>query len=272
MLELEHRFRVVDAHAQLVPDEESVSARGRAISPENLEREMLQAGVVQSVVFPAPDPEGGAYLRANNAVARLSVERPFAAFARIDGPNRPETGVMARLRNTVARRSDRHTSPEDIEQYAYDARFHGFKLDPPRDGIPDADVLAQLEDVTLPVLVHGGERFPPEEIERTLLGRSFPVIIAHFGGHPLRRELMDETIDLLEDHDNCYLETSLVRYRAQLERAFLEHPGRILFGSGAPATHPNVAIMEILTLDVSEDAMRKVFTKNATRVIDGLSA
>jgi predicted TIM-barrel fold metal-dependent hydrolase len=52
----------------------------------------------------------------------------------------------------------------------------------------------------------------------------------------------------------------------------MEHPDRVLFGSGAPASHPNVAIMEILTLDVPEDAMRKVFTNNPERVIDELGA
>ena len=44
-------------------------------------------------------------------------------------------------------------------------------------------------------------------------------------------------------------------------------PDRVLFGSGSPSSHPNVAVMEILTLDVPEDAMRKVFDKNARRVL-----
>ncbi len=56
MLELEHRFCVVDVHSRL-PVEEPVTARGRAISPEKLEREMHQAGVVVTVVFPGP-PSG----------------------------------------------------------------------------------------------------------------------------------------------------------------------------------------------------------------------
>jgi len=55
-----------------------------------------------------------------------------------------------------------------------------------------------------------------------------------------------------------------------LERAIREHPDRVLFGSGTPATHPNVAVMEMLTLDVTEDAMTKVFGRNPSRVIPGL--
>lgn len=267
MLELEHRFRVIDVHARLIPDDENVTTRGRAITPENLEREMHQAGVVRSVVFPPTNPADEGYLRANNAVARLSVERPFVAFARIGGPRRPGTDPGSRVWNAVARRATHHTTPEDVEQYAYDERFHGFKLDPGRDGLPDEEVLDRLEDVGLPVLVHGGERFPPEAVERSLLGRAFPVIVAHFGGYPLRRGLMDRTIDLLSEYDNCHVDTSYVRYRTQLERALLEHPDRVLFGSGAPAVHPDVAIMEVLTLDVSEDAMRKAFTKNPERVL-----
>jgi predicted TIM-barrel fold metal-dependent hydrolase len=268
MLELEHRFRVVDVHARLHTNTES-DGRGRAISPDNLEREMHQAGVVRSVVFPDV-PDERQYLQANNAVARLSVERPFVAFARINGPHDPGGSTGARLRNLTASREDWHISADDVVQYAYDDRFHGFKLDPATDGLPDDDVLDELEAVDLPVLVHGGESCPPEMIEDALLDRSFPVIVSHFGGHPLNRDLMDEAIDLLNRYDDYYLDTSYVRYREQLERALLEHPDRVLFGSGAPSTHPNVGVMELLTLDVSEDKMHRAFSKNAARVVDAL--
>ena len=271
MLELEHRFRVVDVHARLNADAGGVQTRGRAISPDRLEREMHQAGVVRSVVFPGAR-ESDSYVSANNAVARRSVDRPFLAFARINGPRDPGGATSSRLRNLAARRKEFHTSPEDVEQYAYDDRFHGFKLNPAADGLPDDDVLDQLEDVDLPVLVHAGEGFEPETAADTLLTRTFPVVLAHFGGHPLDRDLMTDAIDMLERHDECYLDTSYVRYRDLLERAIMEHPDRVLFGSGAPSSHPNVAVMEILTLDVPEDAMRKVFDKNPSRVIDGLSS
>ena len=266
MLELEHRFRVVDVHARLDADAGGVQTRGRAISPDRLEREMHQAGVVRSVVFPG-ERDGGSYVSANNAVARRSVDRPFLAFARINGPRDPGDRPTSRLRNLTARRQDHHTSPEDVEQYAYDDRFHGFKLDPLADGLPDEETLDQLDDVGLPVLVHAGEGFGPEAAGDALLSRSFPVVLAHFGGHPLNRDLMGEAVDLLEQYDDCYLDTSYVRYRDLLERAVMEHPDRVLFGSGAPGSHPNVAVMEILTLDVPEDAMRKVFDKNVRRVL-----
>jgi predicted TIM-barrel fold metal-dependent hydrolase len=81
---------------------------------------------------------------------------------------------------------------------------------------------------------------------------------------------MAEAIDLLGRHDDLYLDTSVVRYRDPLERAIREHPDRVCFGSGAPDTHPNVAVMEILTLDVPEDAMRKLFSNNPGRVFDPL--
>jgi predicted TIM-barrel fold metal-dependent hydrolase len=51
----------------------------------------------------------------------------------------------------------------------------------------------------------------------------------------------------------------------------MEHPDRVLFGSGAPASHPNVGVMEMLTLDVPEDAMKKVFTNNPSRVVPELA-
>ncbi|WP_259519279.1 amidohydrolase family protein [Halanaeroarchaeum sp. HSR-CO] len=268
MLELEHGFRVVDVHARLHAGP-GRPIRGRTIDAEELEREDHQAGIVRSVVFPEAQKGEQGYLRANNAVARQAVERPFIAFARIDGPLEVGTTV-APIRNLTATRHEWQTSPEDIEQYAYDDRFHGFKLDPTRDGLPTEDVLDVLEDVGLPIVVHGGQRFPPREVVSTILQRPIPVILGHFGGYPLDREMMAAAISLLEDHDGLYLDTSIVRYRDLLEQAIMEHPDRVLFGSGSPSTHPNVGVMEILTLDVPEDQMKRVFSKNATRVIPGL--
>jgi hypothetical protein len=51
----------------------------------------------------------------------------------------------------------------------------------------------------------------------------------------------------------------------------LEHPDRVLFGSSVPAVHPNVAVMELLTLDVSADALRRAFDRNPSRVVPGLA-
>ncbi|MFC7073965.1 amidohydrolase family protein [Halovenus rubra] len=267
MLELEHGFRIVDVHVELEPNE---SKRPRGIGdPEQIEREMHQAGIVESLVI--PDTREGNYLRANNAVARVAVDRPFIAFARINGVREPGTGTGSRLRNVARSRGDDHTSPEEIKQYAYEERFEGFALNPVADGLPDAAVLEALEAVDRPVITYGGRGFPPETIAETLLTYDFPLIIAHSGGYPLDEELTNQTIDLLDRYESCYVDTSFVRYRDPLERAVMEHPDRVFFGSGAPASHPNVAVMEILTLDVPEDAMRKVFWKNTSRVIEPLA-
>ncbi|WP_435182972.1 amidohydrolase family protein [Halobellus sp. EA9] len=272
MLELNHGFRVVDLHARLDPgDEEEVATRGRETTPEALERELHQAGVVRAVVSPGHRPPDEGYLRANNAVARLSVDRPFLAFARIGGPRDPSDRATARLRNLTASREPHHAGPDDIEQYAYDDRFHGFTLAPSADGLPDDETLAELEEVSLPVVVHGGRDFPPDAVAETLLDREFPVVLSGFGGYPLDRDLMREAIDLLGEHDHLYLDTHQVRFRSVLERALLEHPDRVMFGSGAPEIHPSVGVMEILTLDVSEDVMRRAFSANASRVVEGLA-
>ncbi|WP_435344957.1 amidohydrolase family protein [Haloarchaeobius sp. HRN-SO-5] len=270
MLELEHRFRVVDVHVQL-DTVEYETTRGRAVSPEDVEREMRQAGVVRSVVSPPPRADEGGYLTANNAVARHSVGRPFVAFARLSGPRDPGTSRTARLRNIASFREEYHTEPADVEQYAYDDRFYGFVLDPLADGLPGDAVVDALADVGLPVLVRGGREFTPEMAERTILGRGFPVIVAHFGGYPLDPETTDRTIDMLDEYDRMYVDTSFVQFREPMERALLEHPDRVLFGSGAPDVHPNVGVMEVLTLDLSEDMLRRAFSKNACRVIQELS-
>ena len=271
MLGLEHDFRIVDTRATLDPDESSVATHGRDISPERLEREMLQAGVVRAVASPGRRASGRSYLRANNAVARLSIDRPFVAFARLNGPRDPGTGPLSAVKNLRAEREDHHARPDDVEQYSYDDRFHGFTLVPHADGLPNEDVLARLETADLPVIVHAGKRFPPAAVERELLGYDVPIVLASFGGYPLNADLMNETLDLLDEYDHLYVETSAVRYREVLERGVLEHPDRVIFGSGAPDVHPNVGVMEVLTLDVSEDLMRRVLAKNPARLIPALA-
>ncbi|WP_324760386.1 amidohydrolase family protein [Haloarcula montana] len=268
MLELEHGFRIVDVAGQIEPEE------GRRPRPgiggaEQFEREMRQAGITRALVH--PNTREGSYLKANNAVARTTVGRPLVALARLNGVREVGDGPTAALRNFASSRGPDHVSPEDIEQFAYDERFCGFVLDPAEDGLPDSAVLAELSTVSQPVLVHGGERFPPSAVAESLLEGRFPVVLSHFGAHPLRRDLMAEAIDLLDSYDDLYLDTSLVRYRDPLERAIREHPDRVCFGSGAPDAHPNVAVMEILTLDIPEDAMKKAFSNNPGRVFDPLA-
>ena len=274
MLELEHRFRAVDVGATLDPDRDRERDRGRAVAPDRLERELHQAGVVRAVVTPRgrePETLAGTegYLAANNAVARLCVERPFVPFARLAGA-RDVGGPGSRLRNLTARRKPLHASPDDVERYAYGDRFEGFVLDPAGDGLPDESVLAALADVGLPVRVHTAPSFPPNAVEQTLLEYEFPTVLAGFGGYPLDRDRMTDALSLLDAHEELYVDTAAVRFRDVLERALREHPDRVLFGSDAPAVHPSVGVMELLTLSVPEDAMRRAFEANPTRVVPSL--
>lgn len=267
MLELEHGFHVVDVHTRLDVDTDGPTT-GRSITPEALTREMHQAGIVRTVVFAGAGKKS--YLQANNAVARHAVGRPFVAFARINGPRDPARTPIARLRNVAAKPDEHHVTPAEIERYGYDDRFAGFVLAPGIDGLPGSDVLDRLEALDLPVLVRVGVDFPPAALEKNLLKRDLRVIAAHFGGYPLDRARMDTAIELLAEYDEYYLDTSAVRYRDILERTLRQHPDRVLFGSGAPDVHPNVGVMELLTLDVPEDAMRKAFSSNPIRVISEL--
>jgi len=268
MLELEHGFRVFDVHARLDADRDAVAVRGRNVTPERLEREMHQAGIVRAAVIPGERPAGEGYLRANNAVARLSVDRPFLAFARLDGPRSVGGDAVSRLRSVAAGgTADHHATPEDVEQYAYDDRFHGFALVPGVDGVPTEAVLERLEAVGAPLLVRSGPDLDPTAAADRLFGRGFPVVLSSFGGYPLDGDRMRAALSLLDDHDDLYLDTCAVRRRDLLERGLLEHPDRIVFGSGAPEVHPDVGVMELLTLDVPADAMRRALSKNPVRVI-----
>lgn len=268
MLELEHGFRIVDAHLSIEPD--AVRRSRNVGDPEQVERELHQAGIIRGLALP-PGRDGG-YLTANNAVARMAVDRPFLAAARIAGTRGSGRTIPSRLQALGRSESTApaETTPAAIEQYAYEDRFVAFALDPAADGLPEESVLEAVERTGLPTVTYGGRGFEPSRIEKTLLRYDIPLVIAHYGGYPLERDLMHETIDLLGEYDQCYVDTSFVRFRDILERALMEHPDRVLFGSGAPRAHPNVAVMELLTLDVPEDAMRRAFSKNVARVIPEL--
>jgi len=265
MLELGHGFRAVDVHTRLDPGGDPPEDRGRAVAPERLERDLHQAGIVRAIAVPGPRDRG--YLAANNAVARLCVDRPLVAFARLSGPRTPGS----RVASLVASRESWHATAADVREFAYDERFHGFALHPARDGLPGSSVLDALAEAGLPILVGAGRGFPPEAVVDHLLGRGVPVVVAAVGGDPLDRAAMHGAIDRCDEHDDLYLSTAAVRYRDALERALAEHPDRVLFGSGAPAVHPNVAVMELLTCSVPENVMRRAFDGNASRVVPALA-
>ena len=263
MLELEHGFRVVDVGAMLV--DERGASRGRAVAPDRLERELRQAGVVRAVVTPPARADDGGYLTANNAVARRSVDRPFVPFARLSGPRPPDPSAPDRPR------TGDHPGPDSVAQYGYDDRFHGFALDPTRDGLPTEATLGALGEVGLPTLVTGGRSFPPSRVA-DLCDRGFPVVLGGVGGDPGTRELFATAVDLLDDYDDLYLDTGTVRSRALLERALREHPDRVLFASRAGEAHPNVALMTLLTCSVPQDTMKRALDDNPSRVVSALAA
>jgi hypothetical protein len=265
MLEGEHDLRVLDTDAVLSPD----AGDRRPTPAERLARECRQAGVVRAAVAPPPGDATG-YLRANNAVARLSVSRPFLAVARLAGPRDPGEGTAARVRNLAASRADHHPGPEDVEAVAYDDRFHAVRLTPARDGLPDAATLDALADTGLPALVRAGPAFPPEAAVEAFVARGVPTVLSSFGGYPLDRDCMARAVDLLADHEGLWLGTAHVPYRDVLERAVNEHPDRVVFGSGAPDPHPSVGVTAALTLDVPENLVRRVVTDNPARAVPAL--
>ncbi len=267
MLSAEHDLRVLDLNATLAPDE----SEGRPTSVERLERECHAAGVVRAAVAPPPgDPT--TYLRANNAVARRAVARPFLAVARLAGPRDPDESAAARVRNLAASRADHHPGPDDVRSVAYDDRFHAVRLAPARDGLPDATTVDALAETGLPALVRAGPGFSPEAAAEAFADRGVPTVLESVGGYPLDRPSMERAVELLDDHENLWLGTARVPYRDVVERAVQEHPDRVAFGSGAPDPHPSVAVTAARTLDVPENLLRRVVTDNPARVVPGLAS
>jgi predicted TIM-barrel fold metal-dependent hydrolase len=263
----EHDLRVLDLNATLAPDQGDC----RPTPVERLERECRAAGVVRAAVAPPPgDPT--TYLRANNAVARLAVSRPFLAVARLAGPRDPGASTTAIVRNLTASRADHHPGPDDVRSVAHDGRFHAVRLAPARDGLPDAPTLDALAETGLPALVRTAPSFSPEAAVEAFVARGVPTVLESMGGSPLDRQSMEHAVDLLDDHENLWLGTARVPYRGVVERAVQEHPDRVTFGSGAPDPHPTVAVTSVRTLDVPENLLRRVVADNPARVVPALGS
>jgi uncharacterized protein len=123
-------------------------------------------------------------------------------------------------------------------------------------------------DKNLPVLIPSGQSYValPEQI--ALLAEKLPslrVIIGHMGtaAHAIR------AISLLSAIPNLYLETSVQQspYRIPLlSKIILE--GRVMFGSGAPYSNPEVELLKIRAAGLPASELEMVLSSNARKFFD----
>ncbi|KYH38516.1 MAG: amidohydrolase [Candidatus Hecatellales archaeon B24] len=232
----------VDFHTHLGP---SLSL-GLQVSPEEILRQMAEAGVDRTVVFPFPSA-AVADKAVNNWVleeaGRRKVFYPFY-YAPDDLAPPPEgKGFLGVKWHWVRGVSDCSSNYSVLE----DPGLKGF--------------VKAVASLRLPVIFEEEFNFTVRFVEK------FPevlLVVPHLGmlgGNPL------SFLKAFKENENVCFDTSLAS--PQTIRAFIEEvgPERILFGSDIPFGHMKTELNKILSLELEPKALSLVTGGNALRLM-----
>jgi predicted TIM-barrel fold metal-dependent hydrolase len=151
--------------------------------------------------------------------------------------------------------------------------FMGILFNPvSTDSLPYiSGVVSFMEKVALnnlPVIIPSGQAYVglPEQI--ALLAEKVPslkIIIGHMGtsAHAIR------AIELLDDHPNLYLETSIQQSpdRITLLSKYIQE-GRVVFGSASPYSHPEVELLKIEASRLTDVDKSRLLFHNASVLLN----
>ncbi len=239
---------VIDVHNHLGEDVD-----GAVQTVEMLLAKMRVNGIDRAVVFPFNDVDPGVcFSKANDRIAQACSEHEeLIGFCRVD-PNCEEAAV------------------EEVERCVRELGLRGVKLHPRSQSFYPDDpeavrVVEKAADLSVPVIVHTARGEPFSDPVR--VGRlaeevpDTPIIMAHMG----KEQGYDAAIRVAEEHENAYLEVSLVKDPAVIERA-AERVGeeRILFGSDSPYGSPAAQLEVVRAADVDQDL---ILEENAKRIL-----
>lgn len=157
-------------------------------------------------------------------------------------------------------------SPSDVK--AALSQFSGVKLHPRgEDFDPLGDAfkayLDVLREVDIPVLIHTRKENNPFSDPNRLLElpkryADITFIFAHFANG------LPSVIDALNEHDNLYLDTSIVSSPAIIEEAVRRaNSEQILFGSDFPLSDQGLEKEKILRSSLRDDEKRRLLCENA---------
>ncbi len=241
-------MKIVDFHNHIGEDVD-----GTVQTPAMLEARMEAAGVDVAVVFPFNEVDPGpCFSKANERIADVVEDRDdMVGFCRVD-PNYGEDAVA------------------EVERAVEELGLSGVKLHPRSQAFYPDDpeavrVVEKAADLGVPVIIHTarGEPFS-DPVKVDPLAEEVPdaiIVMAHMG----KVRGYDAAISVAESHENVYLETSLVKDPAVIERA-AETVGdeRVIFGSDSPYGSPSAALEVVRAADVDHEL---VLGGNALRIL-----
>ncbi|MBO8169874.1 MAG: amidohydrolase family protein [Thermoanaerobacteraceae bacterium] len=144
--------------------------------------------------------------------------------------------------------------------------FKGLKLSPITHQFSFASkAMAELADCcgsySYPVYTHVLYSPGASTARFVALARQFPktdFILGHMGFGPADQDGLKAAAEL----DNFYLETSTGSFLHIKEAVTKAGPGKVIFGSEFPLSHPKVEIQKILLLNLKENDLDKILCDN----------
>ncbi|MCL6477401.1 MAG: amidohydrolase family protein [Peptococcaceae bacterium] len=161
-----------------------------------------------------------------------------------------------------------------LEQ-SFKAGFRGLKLSPMTHQFSFASkAVAELADCCgsygFPVYSHVVFSPGASTARFITLARQFPrtnFILGHMGFGPADREALEAAIEL----DNFYLETSSGNFLHIKQAVSKAGPGKIIFGSEFPLSHPKAELAKILLLNLKGSELDKILGGNIQELISGMN-
>ncbi len=230
-----------------------------------LQQTMEQHAAALSAKTVVGPPRVSDYFAANSAIriAASKAER-WLAMARFAGTLWPFGRPWALKRQIGAIFASRPVE----EQIDFDG-ISAIKLMPFADGLPSGSLLEQIVDSKLPVLVHAGEKCPPEWVASKLLKRlDAPLIFAHLGSWPCSADALESAVALARSDERVYLETSGAWIGNFITFAVKQVPDKVMFGSNSPMCPVAVQWAHVASAVCSDTHLEAVAHANAARIFN----
>ena len=172
-----------------------------------------------------------------------------------------------------------HPDSEDIKgdvEHILELGLHGVKLHPDiqRFALNDEKCLEMYrlcEKYSLPMLIHTGDnRYDFSNPNRLIpVLRAFPrltVVGAHFGGFSVWQEAAEKLCKIDNFFDDCTSTFPFIGVNAARPLVAKFTPDKILFGTDYPMWSPDKEIERFLSLNLSDEDNKKIFSENAKKV------
>ena len=241
---------IIDFHAHLGRgDEPPAGPLQHDLYPDQVLRQMDEAGVDRTVVFPVTYRD---YHAANREIAGYVAAHPDRLIG------------FGRVRDT-------DDGPDIVTEAVEKLGLKGFKIHHGCDSIDPQSpklwrVLERIEELNVPIIFDAFAHNVPKALPAADRLTS-PVVLGHMGGL-WNVESIDVCIACAERNPNVYLETSSVLLYGKIEEAVRRIGSeRVIFGTDGPPIHPLPEITKIRILRISDAEKANILGLNAARLL-----